>query len=108
IRDTSLLILPPVLGNIGECKPIIKDYLLCLRRARGTNEEECRGLAKMYLKCRMENNLMAPDEMRNLGLGPGADAEAGFNEEEGEAKEDIAETVAGKIEEKKKEMKREE
>ncbi|KAI4142662.1 MAG: hypothetical protein LQ341_003152 [Variospora aurantia] len=44
---------------------------------------------------------MAPDEMRNLG----ADAEAGFNEEEGEAKEDIAETVAGKIEEKKKEMK---
>lgn len=52
----------------GECKFVIKDYLQCLRRARGTNEEECRGLAKVYLKCRMENNLMAPDEMRNLGF----------------------------------------
>ena len=25
-------------------------------------------MAKEYLKCRMENNLMAPDEMRNLGF----------------------------------------
>ena len=25
-------------------------------------------MAKDYLKCRMENNLMAPDEMRNLGF----------------------------------------
>lgn len=61
---------------------------------------------------------MAPDDMRNLGtyaympvyscqqyVGRGANAEVvGFKEEEGEAKEDIAETVAEKIEEKKKEM----
>lgn len=25
-------------------------------------------MAKEYLKCRMENNLMAPDEMKNLGF----------------------------------------
>lgn len=64
---------PPQRGSFpldhdGECKPIIAGYLRCLRRARGTNDQECRLMAKEYLKCRMENNLMAPDEMRNLGF----------------------------------------
>lgn len=64
---------PPERGSFpldhdGECKPIIADYLRCLRRLRGTNDQECRMMAKEYLKCRMENNLMAPDEMKNLGF----------------------------------------
>jgi cytochrome c oxidase assembly protein subunit 19 len=31
------------------------------------NDDECRMLSKSYLQCRMDNNLMAPDEMKNLG-----------------------------------------
>ena len=52
----------------------MKSYLRCLRTYRGVNDTECRMLSKAYLQCRMERNLMAPDEMRNLG----------FAEEEGQ------------------------
>jgi cytochrome c oxidase assembly protein subunit 19 len=34
----------------------------------GINDRECRLIAKDYLQCRMDNNLMAKDEMKNLGL----------------------------------------
>ena len=41
-------------------------------------------MAKEYLKCRMEHNLMAPDEMKNLGFeddkvreGQGSDTKTG-------------------------------
>ena len=66
--------IPPERGSFpldhdGECKPIIADYLRCLRRVRGSNDQECRLMAKDYLKCRMDNNLMAPDEFKNLGFG---------------------------------------
>lgn len=43
--------LPPM---IGECKPIIAEYLRCLRRVKGINDAECRIMAKDYLKCRMD------------------------------------------------------
>lgn len=64
---------PPERGSFpldhdGECKPIVAEYLRCLRRLRGLNDEECRMMAKDYLKCRMDHNLMAPDEFRNLGF----------------------------------------
>jgi cytochrome c oxidase assembly protein subunit 19 len=42
------------------------------------NDEECRMLSKGYLQCRMDNNLMAVDEMKNLGYdntGPAAAAQ---------------------------------
>lgn len=42
-------------------------YLGCIKAHRGTNDDECRLLSKAYLQCRMERNLMARDEMRNLG-----------------------------------------
>ena len=38
----------------GECKPVMKDYLVCLKKVRGTNDPECRSLAKAYLQCRMD------------------------------------------------------
>ena len=65
--------IPPKRGSFpldhdGECKPIIAGYLRCLRRLRGTNDQECRMMAKEYLKCRMDHNLMAPDEFKNLGF----------------------------------------
>lgn len=61
-------------------------YLACIKQARGVNQNDCRMLSKEYLKCRMERsafilqalcqtyanvvgrNLMAPDEMKNLGF----------------------------------------
>lgn len=44
------------------------EYLECLKRVRGTNDRECRLIAKEYLKCRMDHQLMAKDEMANLGF----------------------------------------
>ncbi|KAF2842506.1 hypothetical protein M501DRAFT_998838 [Patellaria atrata CBS 101060] len=63
---------PPERGSFpldhdGECKSIMTLYLKCLRQHRGTNDPECRLLSKQYLQCRMDRNLMAPDEMKNLG-----------------------------------------
>ncbi|KAL2043631.1 hypothetical protein N7G274_003938 [Stereocaulon virgatum] len=73
--------IPPERGSFpldhdGECKPIIADYLRCLRRVKGTNDQECRLMAKEYLRCRMEHNLMAPDEFKNLGFAEDLKAEA--------------------------------
>ncbi|KAJ5740804.1 hypothetical protein N7493_000676 [Penicillium malachiteum] len=51
-----------------ECKHIISGYLKCIKLNRGTNDEACRRLAKEYLACRMDKNLMAPDDFKNLGL----------------------------------------
>ncbi|MCJ1360252.1 MAG: Cytochrome c oxidase assembly protein cox19 [Icmadophila ericetorum] len=72
-RQVSVKPTPPERGSFpldhdGECKPIIADYLRCLRRLKGTNDTECRMMAKEYLRCRMEHNLMAPDDMKNLGF----------------------------------------
>jgi cytochrome c oxidase assembly protein subunit 19 len=53
----------------------MSEYLTCLKKARGMNDQ-CRGVAKSYLECRMQHNLMAPDEMRNLGFMDEAAAQA--------------------------------
>lgn len=67
---------PPARGSFpldhdAECQPLMKEYLKCLKSARGVNSPECRELSKGYLNCRMERGLMAPDEMKNLGYGEG-------------------------------------
>ncbi|CAM1507314.1 Fc.00g069550.m01.CDS01 [Cosmosporella sp. VM-42] len=64
---------PPQRGSFpldhdGECKKVMTSYLACIKRVRGVNEDECRDFAKAYLECRMERNLMARDEMKNLGF----------------------------------------
>ncbi|KAL2835790.1 hypothetical protein BJY01DRAFT_66206 [Aspergillus pseudoustus] len=64
---------PPERGSFpldhdGECKHLIQNYLKCIKLQRGVNDEECRKLAKGYLACRMDKNLMAPDDFKNLGL----------------------------------------
>lgn len=66
------------LDHDAECKHLISSYLRCLKQPRpspnsgkiqaGINDEECRLIAKDYLQCRMDKNLMAKDEMKNLGL----------------------------------------
>lgn len=39
---------------LGECKPVMKEYLACLKKVKGENDMVCRLIAKEYLKCRME------------------------------------------------------
>ncbi|KAI0484759.1 putative cytochrome c oxidase assembly protein Cox19 [Xylariaceae sp. FL0804] len=65
--------IPPQRGSFpldhdGECKDIMTHYLACIKKTRGMNEEQCRGLAKNYLACRMDRNLMARDDFKNLGF----------------------------------------
>lgn len=52
----------------GECKQVMKRYLTCIKKVKGVNVDECRELAKSYLACRMDNNLMAKDDFENLGF----------------------------------------
>ncbi|KAF7545617.1 hypothetical protein G7046_g9518 [Stylonectria norvegica] len=64
---------PPQRGSFpldhdGECQKVMTSYLACIKRVRGVNEDECRGFAKSYLACRMDKNLMARDEFKNLGF----------------------------------------
>jgi hypothetical protein len=41
-------------GITGECKDVMTKYLACIKRVKGKNDEECRGIAKTYLGCRMD------------------------------------------------------
>ncbi|KAL1992369.1 hypothetical protein VTN49DRAFT_4401 [Thermomyces lanuginosus] len=90
---------PPERGSFpldhdGECKHLIADYLKCLKSQRGENNEECRRLAKGYLSCRMEKNLMAPDDFKNLGLDFGDNEQSGSNS--ASASSSVGHTGAGK------------
>lgn len=50
------------------CKQQMTSYMKCLQTNRDDNAV-CRLLAKDYLQCRMENNLMAKEEWKSLGFG---------------------------------------
>ncbi|WQF78345.1 hypothetical protein CDEST_03359 [Colletotrichum destructivum] len=75
-RQSNAKPIPPQRGSFpldheGECKHVIATYLECIKKVRGVNDAECRDLAKSYLACRMDRNLMAKDEFRNLGFDNG-------------------------------------
>jgi len=69
------------------------EYLACLKRVKGTNDRTCRLIAKEYLKCRMDRQLMAKDEMVNLG----------FQDEVEKKREEVASVGANRLEELKRE-----
>ncbi|PSR91964.1 hypothetical protein BD289DRAFT_365306 [Coniella lustricola] len=56
------------LDHDGECKHVMSVYLACLKKVKGVNDNACRELAKDYLACRMDRNLMARDDFKNLGF----------------------------------------
>ncbi|KAK3430189.1 hypothetical protein EUGRSUZ_E01716 [Eucalyptus grandis] len=63
-----------------ECDQEKKDYLDCLKSS-SHQSETCRRFSKKYLECRMAKNLMARQDMSELGFGKQAEAEApGVNE----------------------------
>ncbi|PUZ42833.1 hypothetical protein GQ55_9G613400 [Panicum hallii var. hallii] len=55
------------LDHLHECDLEKKDYLACLK-STGFQSEQCRQFSKKYLECRMERNLMAKQDMSELGF----------------------------------------
>jgi len=55
------------LDHLHECDLEKKDYLACLK-STGFQSERCRQFSKKYLECRMERNLMAKQDMSELGF----------------------------------------
>ncbi|CAI9089640.1 OLC1v1024251C1 [Oldenlandia corymbosa var. corymbosa] len=63
------------LDHMHLCDLEKKEYLNCLKSS-GHKSEKCRHLSKMYLQCRMEKNLMAKQDMSELGFGRESGTEA--------------------------------
>ncbi|WRT64660.1 cytochrome c oxidase assembly protein COX19 [Kwoniella shivajii] len=71
---------PPQRGSFpldhdGDCKDAMISYLKCLK-SNANDNGKCRLQSKKYLECRMDNNLMTRDDMKNLGLGDVVDPDS--------------------------------
>lgn len=55
------------LDHFGECKEVKDEYMKCLKDNR-KDAQKCRDVAKKYLECRMSKNLMAQEDLSNLGF----------------------------------------
>ncbi|XP_028968114.1 uncharacterized protein LOC100903233 [Galendromus occidentalis] len=61
------------LDHDGDCKKGVLKYLLCLQE-NASDSTPCKDLAKEYLRCRMENELMAKEEWSRLGFSDDKDS----------------------------------
>lgn len=63
------------------------DYLKCMKYTSNKNAPNCRLMAKSYLRCRMENQLMDESDWDSLGLInlPGEPSTVAGNNEKKEA-----------------------
>ncbi|CCC67157.1 hypothetical protein NCAS_0A05990 [Naumovozyma castellii] len=64
---------PPERGSFpldhdNECFQQMSAYLECMKLVKGQNAPNCRLLAKEYLQCRMDHQLMDVDDWSHLGL----------------------------------------
>ncbi|KAK4269341.1 hypothetical protein QN277_022510 [Acacia crassicarpa] len=55
------------LDHLHLCDQEKKEYLSCLK-SFGHKSEKCRQFSKKYLECRMEKNLMAKQDLSELGF----------------------------------------
>ncbi|KAI5820650.1 hypothetical protein BZA77DRAFT_301290 [Pyronema omphalodes] len=95
------------LDHDGECKPIMTEYLACLKRVKGTNDMACRLIAKEYLRCRMERQLMAEDSFENLGFQDEKKTPATPSAAVPEARSDAAAAASSSASNRLEELKRE-
>jgi hypothetical protein len=58
------------LDHDGDCKEPMQMFLQCLKENK-SDHFPCKSFTKTYLKCRMEHNLMAKDDLDSLGLKEG-------------------------------------
>ncbi|KAM7480478.1 hypothetical protein LguiA_028691 [Lonicera macranthoides] len=63
------------LDHMHLCDLEKKEYITCLKSS-GHKSDICRHLSKKYLECRMEKNLMAKQDMSELGFGKGCEVDA--------------------------------
>lgn len=56
------------LDHFGDCKEEMVKYMKCMKLVNNENAPNCRLLAKDYLKCRMDHELMDKADWRDLGL----------------------------------------
>ncbi|KAK6284491.1 hypothetical protein POUND7_003443 [Theobroma cacao] len=63
------------LDHLHECDLEKKEYLNCLKTS-GHKSDKCRQFSKKYLQCRMEKNLMAKQDLSELGFGKQSEMEA--------------------------------
>lgn len=54
------------LDHYGDCRAPMQAYLDCLQ-AHDDAHHKCQNLSKAYLECRMEHQLMAREDLQNLG-----------------------------------------
>lgn len=54
------------LDHYGDCQTQMQAYLDCLAAANDAHHK-CRDFSKEYLTCRMEHDLMAKEDLNNLG-----------------------------------------
>eukprot|EP00568_Trieres_chinensis_P000775 CAMPEP_0183298596 /NCGR_PEP_ID=MMETSP0160_2-20130417/5573_1 /TAXON_ID=2839 ORGANISM="Odontella Sinensis, Strain Grunow 1884" /NCGR_SAMPLE_ID=MMETSP0160_2 /ASSEMBLY_ACC=CAM_ASM_000250 /LENGTH=142 /DNA_ID=CAMNT_0025460669 /DNA_START=233 /DNA_END=662 /DNA_ORIENTATION=+ len=59
------------LDHDSECKPAMEAYLECLQSSR-SQHHKCRELSKEYLQCRMDNQLMAREDLNDMGYSDDA------------------------------------
>jgi len=101
------------LDHFGECQAAKEKYMACLKEHSGQTDA-CREVAKLYLECRMDKNLMAQQNLRDLGFeegkkgSPSSTAAAEQQREEPRSKEKqgfIAGTAQFKYKDRKKDSK---
>jgi cytochrome c oxidase assembly protein subunit 19 len=71
-KGPPLQLTPPDKGSFpldhsGVCKDSSKAFLSCLKQYEAESMK-CRHLSKEFLKCRMENGLMAKENLDDLGF----------------------------------------
>lgn len=80
---------PPERGSFPldhdkECVLQMQRYLECMKLVKNENAPNCRLLAKEYLRCRMEHQLMDRDEWEHLGLPRDTEADVEIRRSMGE------------------------
>lgn len=82
------------LDHFGECKEVQQQYMACLKE-HGGDAEACQAVAKRYLQCRMERNLMAQQDLKELGFAERRAAAAGQAQSDSNSKEQQRKEATG-------------
>lgn len=82
------------LDHMHECDLEKKEYLACLKTS-GHQSERCRQFSKKYLQCRMDRNLMAKQDMSELGFGKGSETEVSSESNEKIENNDAVSSLPG-------------
>ena len=69
---------PPIQGSFpldhdGECKKEMLEYMLCIKKEK-SEHTRCRELAKDYLHCRMNKDLMEKRDLETFGYKASKDS----------------------------------